>query len=107
MAPASQTAARLARGLWAELGTWQRWMVRRMRTFSFGPVGANNDQQKADFGGLLHSLGIDHDDDAFAGQISRVEHELLWAHRRGLPVPPYVARAFREAVELAEARRAA
>ncbi|WP_243058373.1 GTP-binding protein LepA [Nocardioides sp. SR21] len=96
-----------ARGLWTELGTWQRWMVRRMRTFSFGPVGANNDRQKADFGDLLFSLGIDRDADDFAAQMSRVERELLWAHRRGLPVPPYVTKAFREAVELAEARRAA
>ena len=29
------------------------------------------------------------------------------AHKRGLKVPPYVAAAFREAVEIAEARRAA
>lgn len=96
-----------ARGLWAELASWQRWMVRRMRSLSFGPVGANNDRQKADFGDLLVSLGIDRDAEEFAGQIARVERELLWAHRSGLRVPPYVAKAFREAVELAEARRAA
>lgn len=96
-----------ARGLWSELAGWQRWMVRRMRSFSFAPVGANNDAQKADFGDLMGSLGIDEGADDFAGQISRVERELLWAHQRGLRVPPYVARAFREAVELARARRAA
>ena len=96
-----------ARGLWSELAAWQRWMVRRMRSFSFGPVGANNDQQKADFGDMLATLRIDQDVDSFAAQISRVERELLWAHKRGLKVPPYVAAAFRDAVELAEVRRAA
>jgi hypothetical protein len=96
-----------ARGLWAELAGWQRWMVRRMRRFSFAPVGANDAIQKADFGDMLHTLGIDRDVDDFARQISRVEHDLLWAHHDGLRVPPYVARAFREAVELARLRKAA
>ena len=95
-----------ARGLWAELTAWQRWMVRRMRSISFGPVGANNDTQRADFGDMLATLRIDRNVEDFAGQISRVERELLWAHRAGLAVPPYVAKAFREAVELAHLRRA-
>jgi len=95
-----------ARGLWDQLAGWQRWLVRRMRSFSFAPVGANDDEQKADFGEVMRSLGIDRDTDDFAEQISRVERDLLWAHRRGLRVPPYVARAFREAVELAQVRRA-
>jgi hypothetical protein len=96
-----------ARGLWAELAGWQRWMVRRMRRFSFAPVGANDDGQKADFGEMMRSLTIADDTEDFAEQISRVERDLLWAHHRsGLRVPPYVARAFREAVELADARRA-
>lgn len=96
-----------ARGLWAQLAGWQRWMVRRMRSFSFAPVGANNATQTADFGAMLGTLGIAHDADNFAGQISRVERELLWAHKRGLKVPPYVVKAFRDAVEIAEARAAA
>ena len=96
-----------ARGLWSQLAAWQKWMVRRMRSLSFAPVGANDATQKADFGDMLHTLGIDRDVDDFAGQISRVERDLLWAHHRGLRVPPYVARAFRDAVELARVRRAA
>ncbi|MEJ7834161.1 MAG: GTP-binding protein LepA [Nocardioides sp.] len=92
-----------ARGLWFELALWQRWLVRTMRRLSFAPVGANNDEQMADFGNLLAALGIDQDSDSFAIQISRVEKELLWARQCGLPVPPYVARAFREAVDLARA----
>ena len=95
-----------ARGLWGQLAGWQRWLVRRMRSLSFAPVGANNNVQKADFGDLMATLGIDGRSDDFAGQISRVERELLWAHRSGLAVPPYVAKAFREAVELAEVRQA-
>jgi hypothetical protein len=93
-----------ARGLWSELSSWQRWMVRLMRRVSFAPVGANNAQQKADFGDVLATLGIAEDTDGFAGQISRVEQELLWARQRGLKVPDYISRAFREAVELARDR---
>ncbi len=93
-----------ALGLWAELAAWQRWLVRRMRRFSFAPVGANDAAQAADFGGVMRTLDIDRDTDGFAAQVSRVERELLWAHRRGLAVPAYVLRAFRDAVELAVAR---
>ncbi|WP_372728759.1 GTP-binding protein LepA [Nocardioides sp.] len=95
-----------ARGLWAELSGWQRWLVRRLRTISFAPVGANNPGQAADFGDVMETLGIAEESDRFAGEISRVERELLWARDRGLQVPEYVARAFREAVELARARAA-
>ena len=93
-----------ARGLWAELAGWQRWMVRLMRRASFAPVGANNLRQMADFGDVMATLGIDRETDDFAEQIIRVEKELLWARDRGLRVPDYVSRAFHEAVELARAR---
>jgi hypothetical protein len=93
-----------ARGLWAELAGWQRWMVRRLRSFSFAPVGAGDDEQKADFGEVMRTLGIDQVASDFAERISRVERDLLWAHRRGLAVPAYVAKGFREAVELARVR---
>jgi hypothetical protein len=99
-----------ARALWAELAGWQRWLVRRMRSLSFSPVGANNPEQLADFGDLMTTLGIDpdaHEDADFARQVARVEVELLWVRDRGLPVPAYVTRAFREAVELARERAAA
>jgi hypothetical protein len=93
-----------ARGLWAELAAWQRWLVRLMRRVSFSPVGANNANQLADFGDVMTTLGIARAPDEFAEQIARVERELLWARDRGLRVPDYVARAFHEAVELARAR---
>jgi hypothetical protein len=94
-----------ARGLWSELAGWQRWLVRLMRRISFAPVGVNNASQRADFGDVMATLGIAEDTDDFAAKISRVESELLWARdRAGLRVPDYVARAFREAVELARER---
>jgi hypothetical protein len=93
-----------ARALWAELGSWQRWMVRFMRKASFAPVGANNAQQLADFGDVMATLGIAAGLDDFAVQVTRVEKELLWARQRGLKVPDYVARAFHEAVDLARDR---
>ncbi|QYJ04898.1 hypothetical protein KUV85_04205 [Nocardioides panacisoli] len=95
-----------ARGLWAELAPWQRWLVRRLRTLSFGPVGVNDRSQHADFGEVMDALGIPTDDD-FAAQVVRTETELLWAHRRGMAVPGYVRTAFREATELARERAAA
>ena len=95
-----------ARALWDQLADWQRWLVRRMRSASFSPVGVNNDVQRADFGEVLVALRLDHDVDEFAGQVWRVERDLLWAHGSGLTVPPYVARAFHDAVESARERSA-
>ncbi|MFC5175528.1 GTP-binding protein LepA [Nocardioides taihuensis] len=94
-----------ARGLAEQLSAWQTWLVRRMRRSSFAPVGANDEQQKADFGEVMAALGIDRDVESFATQISRVERELLWARDRGLRLPDHVVAAFREAVELAHERR--
>ncbi|HWJ68006.1 MAG TPA: GTP-binding protein LepA [Nocardioides sp.] len=91
-------------GLWAQLAGWQRWLVRRMRAVSFGPVGVNDDEQRADFGDVLTSLGIAERTDDFAGQALRVERDLLWAHRNGMTVPPYALAAFRDAVRLAARR---
>ncbi len=94
-----------AQGLAASLTPWQRWLTRRLRQLSFAPVGANNDEQKADFGGVLDTLGMASEVDAFSADISRVERDLLWARDRGLTVPAYVVNAMREAIELHEARR--
>ena len=46
---------------------------------SFAPVGVNNDEQRADFGDLMLTLGITDDLENFAETIARVERELLWA----------------------------
>ena len=94
-----------AQGLAAELAGWQLWLLRRLRSSSYGPVGVNNDEQRADFGEVMVSLGIDRDVEAFTESIARVERDLLWARGQGMPVPAYVVRAFREAVEAAQARQ--
>ena len=84
-----------AQGLSAQLAPWQRWLVRRLRTISFAPVGVNNDEQRADFGDLMLALGITDDVEDFAETIARVERELLWARDSGMRVPPYIVAAFR------------
>lgn len=94
-----------ARGLAEQLSPWQRWLVRHLRRISFAPVGANNPDQKADFGEVMTTLGIDRDLEQFAVQISRVERDLLWAKEHGMKVPDYVVAGFRDAVELAALRR--
>jgi hypothetical protein len=75
-----------------------------MRHVQWSPVGANNEGQKADFGGVLSALGIIEELEIFAREISRVERDLLWARDSGLDVPPYVLKAMREAVALHAAR---
>ncbi|QZY29218.1 GTP-binding protein LepA [Nocardioides coralli] len=96
-----------ARGLAAQLAPWQLWLVRRLRALSFAPVGANSPGQLADFGDLMTTLGIDSRVDRFAVMVARVEAEILGEVRRGLQVPSYVLKAFREAVELSRARAGA
>jgi hypothetical protein len=91
-------------GLAARLAPWQKWLTRRLRALSWGPVGANNRRQKADFGGVLTALGLRDDLASFGEEISRVERDLLWERKRGLHVPSYVTEALREAVALYDAR---
>jgi hypothetical protein len=91
----------------AQLTGWQKWLVRHLRRISFAPVGANNQEQRADFGDLITALGIDRNIESFAIQISRVGRDLLWVRDRGMRVPDYVLKAFHDAVELARARAAA
>ncbi|WP_238997783.1 GTP-binding protein LepA [Nocardioides limicola] len=95
-----------ARMLWRNLGSWQRWLVRRLRAVSFSPVGAGDADQRADVGDMMLALGMTDAEEAaaFAGQVARVERDLLFAEEQGLAVPPYVTRSFRECVELAVAR---
>ena len=81
-----------ARGLWAELAAWQRWMVRLMRQHLLRPGRRQQRHARRPTSAtVLATLGIADDTDDFAGQISRVERELLWARDRGLKVPDYVA----------------
>ncbi|MBO9578523.1 MAG: GTP-binding protein LepA [Microbacteriaceae bacterium] len=93
-----------ARGLWERLSGWQRWLVRRLRSISFTPVGADSREQLGDFGEVMRTLSLTYGADDLALQIGRVEQELLWAQRRGLAVPPYILHALRDAVAIAAAR---
>ena len=95
-----------AQGLAEQLAGWQRWLVRRLRSLSYGPVGVNDERQLADFGDVMVTLGIDRDIAGFTRSIARVERDLLWARHHGLSVPDYVVRAFRDAVEASRARQA-
>jgi hypothetical protein len=94
-----------AQGLAAQLAPWQRWLVRRLRTISFAPVGVNNAEQRAHFGEVMLTLGISHDVENFAETIARVERDLLWARDAGMRVPPYIVAGFHSAVEAAHERR--
>lgn len=93
-----------SQGLAVQLAPWQRWLVRRLRTLSFAPVGVNNEGERADFGDVMLTLGIAEDLESFAETIARVERELLWAQEAGMRVPPYIVAGFRSAVEAAHAR---
>ena len=95
-----------AHALWRQLSVWQRWLVRRLRAVSYAPVAASTPHHKADVGDMMIALGLSSPAEAaaFTEQIAHVERDLLWARNAGMRVPMYVARAFAEAVELAQAR---
>ncbi len=90
-----------ARDLWAQLGSWQKWLVRTLRKRTFVPVGVDTRKQRVEFGHVMRGLGISTGEEEdlrhYARQVGRVEHELLWAHRQGLRVPDYVFKALRRA----------
>ena len=100
-----------AQGLWAEIAPWQKWLVRTLRRHTFEPVGAYTKKQWAEFGAVMHLLGITTEGDEgvnrYAQQIGRVEMELLWAQRQGLRVPTYIVDSLRSAARLAAADRTA
>ncbi len=76
-----------ARGLWAELAEWQRWLVRRLRAVSFAPVAAGDDERRADVGDMMVALGIGTPEatEEFLRTVARTEAELLGA---AAPSPP-------------------
>ena len=83
------------------LKPWQMFLTRVLREKSYNLVGTNAmNRYKADMGGVMIDLGIDADLTAYAREIGRVESRLLWAHRQGMEVPPYILRALRESVDL-------
>lgn len=81
------------------LRPWQLFLARVLRERSFTPVGAHTKARLADYGGVVTALGMDADIENYAAEIARVETRLLWAHRKGMTVPPYVLAALRESME--------
>jgi hypothetical protein len=98
-----------AQGLWTELATWQKWLVRTLRRHTFEPVGAYTKKQWAEFGAVMHHLGITTEGGSgvsrYAQQIGRLERDLLWAQKQGLRVPAYVLDSLKSAARLAAADR--
>jgi hypothetical protein len=95
-----------SRDLWPRLAQWQRWLVRRLRQVSFAPVAAGDSHQKSDVGDMMIALGVGtaESSEAFVKTVARSEAELLGAASRGLEVPPYIVRSFRECLALARHR---
>ena len=87
---------------------WQRWLVRRLRQLSFAPVGANDDAAE----GRLRRRDGDPRHHRRRRRLRRARSPASSAsccgpQADGMRVPAYVLAAFREAVELAAARRSA
>lgn len=89
------------------LKPWQLHLARFLRSRSFGLVGANNREQRADYGGVIVGVGLEGAMEDYARDVGRVEHKLLWADRQGASVPGYVLAALRDSVDLYRARQPA
>jgi hypothetical protein len=83
------------------LRPWQLIVTRVMRERSYHLVGTNAMKRyKADMGGVMTDLGFDADLEGYSREVGRVEQRLLWAHKQGMDIPPYILKALRESVEL-------
>ncbi|GAB3469219.1 GTP-binding protein LepA [Kineococcus endophyticus] len=83
---------------------WQLHLARLLRSRRYGLVGAGTREQRTDFGGVVVELGLDQQLERNVRDISRLETQLLWAHRQGLQVPGYALAAFREAAQMYRSR---
>ena len=89
----------------AQLSGWQKWLVRRLRRISFAPSAPTTTSQKADFGDLIRTLGIDRTSTSFADpDLPGRARAAVGAGPRACGSPTTSPSAFREAVELARAR---
>ena len=87
------------------LKPWQLFVARVLREKSYNLVGTNAmTGYKADMGGVAVDLGIVADLAGYAREIGRVESRLLWAHKQGMEIPPYILKALKESVELYQER---
>ena len=88
------------------LAPWQLHLARLLRSRNFGLVGAKTREERADYGGLIVNLGLETEVERQVRDIVRVETQLLWAHKKGLEVPAYALKAFRDAADLYRERAA-
>ncbi|MEJ5913276.1 GTP-binding protein LepA [Pseudokineococcus sp. 1T1Z-3] len=79
------------------LAPWQLHLARVLRSKAYSLVGATTAEQRTGFGGVIVDLGLDEDIVRSAREVSRLETQLLWAHQKGLEVPGYALKAFRDA----------
>lgn len=85
------------------LRPWQLWLARELRSRTYELVGTHRDPKyQAQMGQVIQGLGFDADLEDYAREIGRLEARLLWAKANGMQFPPYVLKALREAVELAQ-----
>lgn len=88
------------------LAPWQLYLSRLIKTKAYAPVGAGNDEQKADFGGIAITLLDGQEIDRFADPVQRVAQELLVAKDSGLILPKFVLKGLQESIELHRDREA-
>ena len=87
------------------LRPWQLWLARELRSRTYELVGTHRDPKyKAEMGEVIVRLGFDADLEDYAREIGRLEARLLWASEKGMQFPPYVLKALRESLELAQTR---
>ena len=86
-----------------ELQPWQLRLARVLRSRTFGAVGVNDESQRAQFGAVAMTLGMDRQLQRIAGHIGRVEADLLWARGQGMAVPPYIVQSLKDAIDAGEA----
>ncbi len=88
-----------AQDLAPTLAPWQRWLLRQVRARTFAPVGVRSQTQSGQFGQVIRELAGEPDVPDMTTTIARWERDLLTRADSGVPVPDYVMRAFREALE--------
>ena len=86
------------------LAPWQLRLTRFLRSKAFSLIGVATARQRADFGGVMDSLGLATDLERSVRDITLVENHLLWAQGQGMKVPGYALRAFRDAVQAHRSR---
>ncbi|WP_336923333.1 GTP-binding protein LepA [Aquipuribacter sp. SD81] len=85
------------------LSPWQLHLCRVVRTRTYRPIGATTPANAAAFGRVAGALAGDAGVDRFVSPVQRVAQELLVREGAGLQLPPFVARALREALDLGRA----